>query len=129
MNVPVLVDELLGHIEKANEAAFLVHTIANMYVTVSDKYIMDRISTLDTMMSIDVNKVGLFGIQRQQVKLSEDGRKAYEGIIKMVKDDEKSVEKKILARQEEISREYGWLTDCQSPSEDGDELQTDDLEF
>jgi hypothetical protein len=129
LNVPVLVDELLGHIEKANEAAFLVHEIANMYVTVSDKYIMDRISTLDTMMSIDVNKVGLFGIQRQQVKLSEDGRKAYEGIIKMVKDDEKSVEKKILARQEEISREYGWLTDCQSPSEDGDELQTDDLEF
>jgi tetratricopeptide (TPR) repeat protein len=115
LDVTVLVEELLGHIGKANEAAFLVHEIANMYVTVSEKYILDSISTLDTMISIDVKKVGLVGIKRQQIKLSEDGRKAYEGILQMIKDDEDSIEKKILKRHHEIEREYGWIANCKSP--------------
>jgi hypothetical protein len=117
LDVTVLVEELLGHIGKANEAAFLVHEIANMYVTVSEKYILDSISTLDTMISIDVNKVGLVGIKRQQNKLSEDGRIAYEGILQMIKDDEDSIEKKILKRHDEITREFGWITNCKSPED------------
>ncbi|XP_046634559.1 uncharacterized protein LOC124313793 [Daphnia pulicaria] len=117
LDVTVLVEELLGHIGKANEAAFLVHEIANMYVTVSEKYILDSISTLDTMISIDVNKVGLVGIKRQQNKLSEDGRIAYEGILQMIKDDEDSIEKKILKRHDEITREFEWITNCKSPED------------
>jgi hypothetical protein len=67
------------------------------------------------MISIDVNKVGLVGIKRQQNKLSEDGRIAYEGILQMIKDDEDSIEKKILKRHHEIEREYGWIANCKSP--------------
>jgi len=115
LDATVLVDELLGHIGKANEAALLVYEITNMYVTVSEKYILDRISTLDTMISIDVNKARLSGIKRQQIKLSEDGRIAYDGILEMIKVEEDVIEEKILQRHREITREYGWITNCKSP--------------
>jgi hypothetical protein len=108
---------LLDKVQKANEASFLVHGVSDMYVNVSEKYLMDRIASLDSMMSIDPNKVGLEEIQKEQKKLMESGLNASEGIRDYINADETSLREKLVDRHNEIMNEYQWMIDCFSPED------------
>jgi hypothetical protein len=108
---------LLDKVQKANEASFLVYGVSDMYVNVSDKYIMDRIASLDSMMNIDASKVGVEEIMKEQQKLIVSGEEASQGIIQYIKADETSLREKLVGRHNEIMNEYQWMIDCISPED------------
>ena len=114
-------DELFGNllesVEKANQAAFLIEEVSGMYVGVSEQFILDGVAKLDTMMSIDVKRVGLSKVQEEQRLLKENAQTAYEGIIQYIKDGEISTRKELVERRNEIMNEYQWMVDCVTPED------------
>jgi hypothetical protein len=103
---------LLEAIEKSNQATFLMHGVSEMYVNVSQKFIMDRVANLDSMMSINDNNAGLSKVLEEQRLLKESAQTAYDGIIQYIKDGEKIVKNKLLERRNQIMDEYQWMVDC-----------------
>ena len=102
-------------VEKANEASFLIHGVSDMYVNVSETYIMDRIASLDNLMSVDANnKVELKKLQKELIK---DTEKASEGIRSYIKQDETSLQMKLVDRKNQIMDEYQFMIDCISPED------------
>jgi hypothetical protein len=101
-------------VEKANEASFLIHGVSDMYVNVSEKFIMNRIASLDNMMSIDANKVELKKLQKELIK---DTETASEGIRNYIRKDETSLQKKLVDRKNQIMDEYQFMIDCISPED------------
>jgi hypothetical protein len=103
---------LLEAIEKSNQATFLMHGVSEMYVNVSQQFIMDRVANLDSMMSINDNNAGLSKVLEEQRLLKESAQTAYDGIIQYIKDGEKIVKNKLLERRNQIMDEYQWMVDC-----------------
>jgi hypothetical protein len=114
-------DELFGNllesVEKANQAAFLIEEVSSMYVGVSEQFILDGVAKLDTMMSIDVKRVGLSKVQEEQRLLKENAQTAISGIIQYIKDGEISTRKELVERRNEIMNEYQWMVDCVTPED------------
>jgi hypothetical protein len=109
-------DEMFGNlleaVEKSNQAAFLIHGVSEMYVNVSQNFIMDRVANLDNMMNINVNNVGLSKVLEEQRLLKESAQTAYDGIIQYIKDGEVTLKNKLLERRNQIMDEYQWMMDC-----------------
>jgi hypothetical protein len=103
---------LLEAIEKSNQATFLMHGVSEMYVNVSQNFIMDRVANLDNMMNINVNNVGLSKVLEEQRLLKESAQTAYDGIIQYIKDGEVTLKNKLLERRNQIMDEYQWMMDC-----------------
>ena len=81
---------------------------------VSEKFIMNRIASLDNMMSIDANKVELKKLQKELIK---DTETASEGIRNYIRKDETSLQKKLVDRKNQIMDEYQFMIDCISPED------------
>jgi hypothetical protein len=105
---------LLERVEKANEASFLVQGVSDMYVNVSEKHIMDRIASLDSMMKIKASQVDLKEIQKKMINETES---ASEAIRHYIKADESSLKEKLVDRKNQIMDEYQFLTECSNPED------------
>ena len=108
----VTFQDLLINIEKSNEAVFLVHSIAAMYVNVSNTYIMDRVASLDTLNTMVIQGESDDVLNRTKKNLSDNAMVAFEGIKKFVLEDEKRLREKLNERHIEIQKDYNWVWDC-----------------
>lgn len=87
---------------QACNIASLVHMISGTYTDVSNKYLMDRVSSLGKLMAMDKSKPE-FEQERQQLQDSCD--EAQKGILRLVLKNKEEFERKSTARQEKIDRE------------------------
>ncbi|KAL0172457.1 hypothetical protein M9458_032768 [Cirrhinus mrigala] len=79
--------------------ASLVHMISATYTDVSNKYLMDHVSSLGKLMVIDKSKPE-FNHKRQQLQISCD--EAQRGILRLVLKNKKEFDKKSTERLERI---------------------------
>jgi hypothetical protein len=100
----------LEKMEKANEASFLVHQISDMYVNVSDAYIMTRMASLDKM----VDPLEIHNLTQYQQDLIATTKNDTENILKYITADEKSFKEELVGRHNQIMDEYQWTLDCRS---------------
>ena len=117
LNDEVFFEDLLNSIERSNEAVFLVHGVADMYVNVSNTYIMERVASLDTLNTKATLGVSNDDLRLEQENLSKNAMNAFNGIEEFIKKDEKRLRKKLDERHTEIRKEYDWVWDCRE-SED-----------
>ncbi|KAL0172458.1 hypothetical protein M9458_032769 [Cirrhinus mrigala] len=80
----------------------LVHMISGTYTDVSNKYLMDCVSSLRKLMVIDKSKPEI-DHERQQLQISCD--EAQRGILRLVLKNKKEFDRKSTARLERIDRE------------------------
>jgi hypothetical protein len=98
-------------VQKATESAFLAHGVTDMYVDISEMYIIDQIGNLENVMKylqanivVDIkNEYGTWHI-----------KSGSEGIRYYVEADEISLREKLVERHNEIVNEYRWIQDCDS---------------
>ena len=112
-----LFEDLLNNIEGSNEAVFLVHSIADMYVKVSDTYIMERVASLDTLNAMANRGVSGEKLKEEQAKLANSADEAFLGIANYVREDEAKLLEKLEERHKEISTDYNWVSDCRYSTE------------
>lgn len=82
--------------------ASLVHMISGTYTDVSNKYLMDRVSSLGKLMAMDNSKPE-FECERQQLQISCD--EAQKGILRLVLKNKEEFDRKSAARLERIDQE------------------------
>ncbi|XP_048010168.1 uncharacterized protein zgc:162509 [Megalobrama amblycephala] len=87
---------------QACNIAGLVHMISGTYTDVSNKYLMDRVSSLGKLMAMDKSKPE-FEHERQQLQNSCD--EAQKGILRLVLKNKEEFDRKSTARLERIDRE------------------------
>ncbi|XP_050986578.1 uncharacterized protein LOC127178012 [Labeo rohita] len=87
---------------QACNIASLVHMISGTYTDVSNKYLMDRVSSLGKLMAMDKNKPD-FEHERQQLQNGCD--EAQRGILMLVLKNKEEFERKSTKRLERIDRE------------------------
>ncbi|KAL1259266.1 hypothetical protein QQF64_009843 [Cirrhinus molitorella] len=87
---------------QACNIASLVHMISGTYTDVSNKYLMDRVSSLGKLMVMDKSKPE-FKHERQQLQTGCDN--AQRGILNLVRKNKKEFDRKSTARLERIDRE------------------------
>ena len=121
-NVALLQDdgmfaELRRNIEKSNEAAFLVHGIAQMYVNVSDTYIMERVGSLNNMITMAREGATANEIEQEKKLLAANASIASKGIENFIREDEISLRAKLEEKHKEIRNEYSWIEYCRRSSE------------
>jgi len=87
---------------QACNIASLVHMISGTYTDVSNKYLMDHVSSLGKLMAMDKSKPE-FEHERQKLRNSCD--EAQNGILRLVLVNKKEFDRKSTARQEKIDRE------------------------
>uniref|UniRef100_A0A8C2HQ00 Uncharacterized protein n=1 Tax=Cyprinus carpio TaxID=7962 RepID=A0A8C2HQ00_CYPCA len=87
---------------QACNIASLVHMISGTYTDVSNKYLMDRVSSLGKLMVMDKSKPE-FECERQQLQNSCD--EAQRGILRLVLKNKEDFDRKSTARLERIDRE------------------------
>uniref|UniRef100_A0A0E9XZQ2 Uncharacterized protein n=1 Tax=Anguilla anguilla TaxID=7936 RepID=A0A0E9XZQ2_ANGAN len=86
----------------ASNIASLVNMIAGTYVEVSDKYLMDGVSKLSTLMSLDAKDPR---IDSERQSMADSCKNAEEGIRKLVKENKQNFERKTRQRQAKIEGE------------------------
>ncbi|KAK9960698.1 hypothetical protein ABG768_008541 [Culter alburnus] len=87
---------------QACNIASLVHMISGTYTDVSNKYLMDRVSSLGKLMVMDKSKPE-FEHERQALQNSCD--EAQKGILRLVLKNKEEFDRKSTARLERIDRE------------------------
>ncbi|XP_051722435.1 uncharacterized protein LOC127497752 [Ctenopharyngodon idella] len=87
---------------QACNIASLVHMISGTYTDVSNKYLMDRVSSLGKLMAMDKSKPE-FEHERQALQNSCD--EAQKGILRLVLENKEEFDRKSIARLERIDRE------------------------
>ncbi|RVE59353.1 hypothetical protein OJAV_G00187480 [Oryzias javanicus] len=92
-------DLLYNQAFQASNIASLVHMISGTYCEVSNKYLMDRVSSLGKLMAMDI-KNPEFELERQ--KLQESCKEAQENILKLVQNNKKEFEKTTEIRMAQI---------------------------
>jgi hypothetical protein len=104
-------NKLFDKVQKVIESSYLVHEVTDMYVDVSEMYIIDQIGNLENVMKY------------LQANIVVDIKKEYgtwhiksgsEGIRYYVEADEISLREKLVERHNEIVNEYRWIQDCDS---------------
>ncbi|GLD73513.1 uncharacterized protein AKAME5_002483800 [Lates japonicus] len=88
-------DQLYNQWPLASNVASLVHMISETYTEVSNKYPMDRVSSLGKLMTMDKEKSE---IEQEHQKLGNSCQEAQEGILKLVLENKKEFEMKTDAR-------------------------------
>uniref|UniRef100_A0A3P9LXF0 Uncharacterized protein n=1 Tax=Oryzias latipes TaxID=8090 RepID=A0A3P9LXF0_ORYLA len=92
-------DLLYNQAFQASNIASLVHMISGTYCEVSNKYLMDRVSSLGKLMSMDKDKPEF--LQERQ-KLQNSCKDAQDSILKLVLSNKKEFEKNTDTRMKEI---------------------------
>ncbi|XP_011486148.2 uncharacterized protein LOC101162160 [Oryzias latipes] len=92
-------DLLYNQAFQASNIASLVHMISGTYCEVSNKYLMDRVSSLGKLMSMDKDKPEF--LQERQ-KLQNSCKEAQDSILKLVLSNKKEFEKNTETRMKEI---------------------------
>uniref|UniRef100_A0A3P9HBX7 Uncharacterized protein n=1 Tax=Oryzias latipes TaxID=8090 RepID=A0A3P9HBX7_ORYLA len=92
-------DLLYNQAFQASNIASLVHMISGTYCEVSNKYLMDRVSSLGKLMSMDKDKPEF--LQERQ-KLQNSCKEAQDSILKLVLSNKKEFEKNTDTRMKEI---------------------------
>ena len=104
----VFKDLIFEQATQANKVAFVVHTIAKTYTQVSEKYLMDRVNSLDKLIALDPQKDG-HKIRKERMALHNGCTQAQEAIKVMVMEEKENFHSRIDARIARIEREVGAL--------------------
>ena len=108
-------DVIFEQATQANKVAFVVHTIAKTYTQVSEKYLMDRVNSLDKLIALDPQKDG-HKIRKERMALHNGCRQAQEAIKVMVMEEKENFHSRIDARIARIEREVGSLIPALPPA-------------
>lgn len=100
---------------QACNIASLVHMISGTYTDVSNRYLMDRISSLGRLMAMDKSKKAEFERERRQLQNACDD--AQKGILDLVLKNKEEFDKKSTARLEKIKRELHAILPPASPEQ------------
>ncbi|RVE59355.1 hypothetical protein OJAV_G00187500 [Oryzias javanicus] len=92
-------DLLYNQAFQASNIASLVHMISGTYCEVSNKYLMDRISSLGRLMTMDKDKPEF---KQERQKLQDSCKEAQESILKLVLNNKKEFEKTTETRMAQI---------------------------
>ncbi|KAG9279198.1 hypothetical protein AMEX_G4706 [Astyanax mexicanus] len=107
-------DLLYNQAFQATNIASLVHMISATYTDVSEKYLMDRVSSLGKLMVMDKEKPE-FHLERLQLQNSCD--EAQKGILSLVLKNKDEFERKTNARLEKIDKELLAILPKAAPEE------------
>ncbi|XP_073728087.1 uncharacterized protein [Misgurnus anguillicaudatus] len=99
---------------QACNIASLVNMISGTYTDVSNKYLMDRVSSLGKLMAMDKSKPE-FEHERQMLQESCDA--AQKGILGLVLKNKEEFERKSIARQQQIDDELLAILPAAPPEE------------
>ncbi|KTF81360.1 hypothetical protein cypCar_00025399 [Cyprinus carpio] len=88
---------------QACNIASLVHMISGTYTDVSNKYLMDRVSSLGKLMAMDKSKPEF---EQERTLLQKGCDEAQEGIIRLVLKNKEEYDRKSTARLERIDQEF-----------------------
>ncbi|XP_067303154.1 uncharacterized protein [Pseudorasbora parva] len=99
---------------QACNIANLVHMISGTYTDISNKYLMDRVSSLGKLMAMDKNKPEF---ERERKQLQNSCEEAQKGILRLVLKNKEEFDKNTTARQERIDRELLAILPAASPKE------------
>ncbi|ROI36389.1 Farnesyl pyrophosphate synthase [Anabarilius grahami] len=87
---------------QASNIASLVHMISGTYTEVSNKYLMDRVSSLGKLMAMDKSKPEF---EHERLVLQNSCDEAQKGILRLVLENKEEFDRKSTARLEKIDRE------------------------
>ncbi|XP_030641440.1 uncharacterized protein LOC115821789, partial [Chanos chanos] len=107
-------DLLYNQAFQASNIASLVHMISETYTDVSNKYLMDRVSSLGKLMAMDASKKE-FELERRQLQNGCD--EAQRGILQLVLKNKKAFERSADTRLKKIEGELLAILPAVSPEE------------
>ncbi|XP_062842942.1 uncharacterized protein LOC134301931 [Trichomycterus rosablanca] len=107
-------DLLYNQAFQATNIASLVHMISSTYTEVSNKHLMDRVSSLGKLMAMDKEKPEF---EHERVKLQMSCDEAQKAILDLVIKNKKKFERKTDARLEKIDKELLAILPSASPQE------------
>ncbi|KAB5517622.1 hypothetical protein PHYPO_G00169280 [Pangasianodon hypophthalmus] len=107
-------DLLYNQAFQATNIASLVHMISATYTEISTKHLMDRVSSLGKLMTMDKQKPEFLS-ERQQLQSSCD--EAQKAILLLVLKNKNEFETKSAARQEKIDKELLTILPAAAPEE------------
>ncbi|XP_030641433.1 uncharacterized protein LOC115821782 [Chanos chanos] len=107
-------DLLYNQAFQASNIASLVHMISETYTDVSNKYLMDRISSLGKLMAMDTSKPE-FELERLQLQKGCD--EAQKGILHLVIKNKKAFERSTDVRLKKIEGELLAILPAVAPEE------------
>ena len=103
-------NKLFDKVQKVIESSYLVHEVTDMYVDVSEMYIIDQIANLENVMKY----LGLIQLKNQEELKWSNTKSDAEGIRHFIKADETLLRNNLVERHNEIVNEYRWMQDCDS---------------
>ncbi|XP_072530600.1 uncharacterized protein [Salminus brasiliensis] len=107
-------DLLYNQAFQASNIASLVHMISATYTEVSEKYLMDRVSSLGKLMTMDKEKPEF---EKERLQLQNSCDKAQKGILCLVLKNKQEFEKKTKSRLEKIDKELLAILPKAAPQE------------
>ncbi|XP_078794480.1 uncharacterized protein LOC144988212 [Oryzias latipes] len=99
---------------EASNIASLVHMISGTYCEVSNKFLMDRVSSLGKLMAMDKENPEF---TQERMKLQESCQEAQDGIMQLVLKNKKEFEKKMDDRMAQIEGEFKAILPPTTPTE------------
>ncbi|KAI4888451.1 hypothetical protein NFI96_031099, partial [Prochilodus magdalenae] len=107
-------DLLYSQAFQATNIASLVHMISATYTEVSDKYLMDRVSSLGKLMAMDKTKPEF---EQEHLQLRNSCDEAQKGILRLVLKNKDEFERKSNSRLEKIDKELLAILPAAAPEE------------
>ncbi|KAI4889591.1 hypothetical protein NFI96_001485 [Prochilodus magdalenae] len=107
-------DLLYSQAFQATNIANLVHMISATYTEVSDKYLMDRVSSLGKLMVMDKTKPEF---EQEHLQLRNSCDEAQKGILRLVLKNKDEFKKKSNSRLEKIDKELLAILPAAAPEE------------
>ncbi|XP_078018343.1 uncharacterized protein LOC144458773 [Epinephelus lanceolatus] len=107
-------DMLYNQAFQASNVASLVHMISGTYTEVSNKYLMDRVSSLGKLMAMDKEKPEFL---QERLELQQSCTAAQEGILMLVLKNKKEFERKTDDRMAEIENGLKAILPAAPPQE------------
>ncbi|XP_071331116.1 uncharacterized protein [Trachinotus anak] len=107
-------DLLYSQAFQASNIASLVHMISGTYTEVSNKYLMDRVSSLGRLMTLDNDQPEFL---HERLKLQDSCKAAQEGILQLVLKNKEEFERKSDARMLKIEGELKAILPADPPQE------------
>ncbi|XP_072531210.1 uncharacterized protein [Salminus brasiliensis] len=107
-------DLLYNQAFQASNIASLVHMISACYTEVSEKYLMDRVSSLGKLMTMDKEKPEF---KKERLQLQNSCDEAQRGILRLVLKNKEEFEKKSDSRLEKIDNELLAILPKAAPEE------------
>ncbi|KAI4880738.1 hypothetical protein NFI96_009418 [Prochilodus magdalenae] len=107
-------DLLYSQAFQASNIASLVHMISATYTEISDKYLMDRVSSLGKLMVMDKTKPEF---EQERLLLQNSCDEAQKGILRLVLKNKDEFERKTDSRLEKIDKELLAILPAAAPEE------------